>query len=144
VRLRSIHLACLLVGSTGCITIGRTHEGNPIDPARIPGIQVGKTTKAEITEWFGAPFRIDQSDITGMAQSAISRFVGDELTIKLDPALYNDVYLYQQKHTKYFGLFFVIIYNYFSSDARFDRLAVVFDDHDRVAAVGWSPADWSR
>lgn len=142
-RRTSSLLLLLLAGSAGCVTVGSTFEGNPIDASRLPDVEVGETTKAEITSWFGAPFRIEQSDITGMAQSALSRFVGDQLTLKLDPALYNDVYLYQRRYTQWYAVF-LIFYNYYSSDTRFDRLAVVFDEHDRVSAVGWSAADWSR
>lgn len=144
--MRTIAIASLLIviaGPVGCVTVGGTREGNPIDAARVAEIKVGETTKAEITRWFGAPFRIEQSDITGMAQSALSRFVGDQLTLKLDPALYNDVFLYQRRYASWFSLFF-IVFNYFSSDTRFDRLAVVFDEHDKVAAVGWSEHDWRR
>ena len=134
----------ILLLSVGCVNIGREHEGNPIKVERLSEIKVGVTTKAQVTQIFGAPFRIDQSDVTGMTQTALSRFVGDQLTLKLDPALYNEVYLYQQKHTKFFGLFFILLFNYFSSDSRFDRLAIVFDNEDKVAAYGYSAADWSK
>lgn len=140
---RAVPAGLLLMASVGCVSIGRSHDGNPIDPSRLGDIQVGETTKAEITEWFGAPFRIDHSDVTGMTQTAMSRFVGDELTLKLDPALYNEVFLYQRSHEKYFGLFFILFFNYFEADTRYDRLAIVFDNQDKVAAYGYSPADWS-
>ena len=128
--------------STGCVNVARTYNGNPIDATRVKDIQVGTTTKAEITEWFGAPFRIDQADVTATAQSELSQFVGDQLTVVLDPALYNDVYLYQREYVKRFALILFIPFNYYSSDTRYDRLAVVFDEEDIVAAVGWSPVDW--
>ncbi len=135
-------LPCLMV-ITGCVTVARTHEGNPIDSSRAESIRLGETTKAEITDWFGAPFRIEKSDVAALAQSALSRFVGDQLTLKLDPALYNDVYLYQQEHGR--SIFVAgILFNYFGSDTRFDRLAVVFDQDDKVVAYGWTPVDWSR
>ena len=79
---------------------------------------------------------------TWTEQSELSQFVGDELTIKLDPALYNDVYLYQREYVKRFALILFVPFNYYSSDTRYDRLAVVFDEHDKVAAVGWTPVDW--
>lgn len=139
---RTILVVPLLLASMGCISVGRSYDGNPIDPSRIRDIKTGETTKAEITEWFGAPFRIDHSDVTGMTQTAMSRFVGDELTLKLDPALYNEVYLYQRSFEKYFGLFFILFFNYFEADIRYDRLAVVFDNEDKVEAYGYSPADW--
>ena len=133
----------LVLGLAGCVNIGRIQEGNPVNVARIDHIKTGETTKAEITSWFGAPFRIQKSDVAALAESAMSRFVGDQLTLKLDPALYTDVYLYQQRHVHTFFLAFVV-FNYFQSDTRFDRLAVVFDPDNRVTAFGWSPADWSR
>ena len=135
-------LALLGLLSTGCVNVGREYIGNPIDATLVGKIVVGESTKAEITEWFGAPFRIEQADVTATAQAELSRFVGDQLTIVLDPALYNDVYLYQREYGKFFALILIIPFNYYSSDTRYDRLAVVFDEHDVVAAVGWSPANW--
>lgn len=128
---------------SGCVNVGRTSEGNPIRVNKIDEIKIGETSKAEITNWFGAPFRIEKSDVAGLAESALSRFVGDQLTLKLDPALYNDVYLYQRRYTRSFFLA-LILFNYFSADTRFDRLAVVFDQGDLVVAFGWSEANWNE
>ena len=134
----------LLAFSTGCVSVAREIDGNPIPSERVENIILGETTKADITDWFGAPFRIEQSDVTATAQAQLSRFTGDQLTVHLDPALYNDVYIYQRTYTKRFALILIIIYNYYSSHTRYDRLAVVFDEHDKVAAVGWSKANWNE
>ncbi len=134
----------LLVCSTGCVNVGREVNGNFIDETLVKKVVLGETTKAQITDWFGAPFRIDQADVTSTAQGELSRFTGDQLTLVLDPALYNDVYLYQRTYIKRFALILFIPFNYYSSHVRYDRLAVVFDEHDKVVAIGWDGADWDE
>ncbi len=126
--------------STGCISIGSTSEGNPIDREVLARIVKGKTTRAEVLEMLGAPKIVENANITNLAEQALAQYEGEELTLKLDPALFNDVYIYERIEKNYFVLF-LILFNYYTSTERSDRLAVFFDQQGKVLGVGWTSAE---
>jgi hypothetical protein len=56
-RLQALTAAALLLGATGCFTVGRDF------PARdVPRIAIGETTREEIRQRFGAPWRTGLED----------------------------------------------------------------------------------
>ncbi|MHC5038808.1 MAG: hypothetical protein ACYTHM_15980 [Planctomycetota bacterium] len=128
--------AALLCNS--CISIGRTYEGNPISEEVLSKIVKGKTTRAEVLELLGAPVEVETADITSLAEQALARYEGEQLTLKIDPALFNDVYIYERKQTNHM-IIALILFNYYTSDKRSDRLAIFFDKDGKVQGVGWSP-----
>ncbi|MHC4778245.1 MAG: hypothetical protein ACYTFG_06710 [Planctomycetota bacterium] len=132
----------MMLGLTvsGCISFGTTSDGNPIDRAVLARIVKGKTTRAEVLEMLGAPKIVENAKVTNLAEQALAQYEGEELTLKLDPALFNDVYIYEKKETEYFILF-LVVFNYYSSTERSDRLAVFFDQQGKVLGVGWSSAE---
>jgi hypothetical protein len=128
----------LSLAGAGCISVGRTYEGNPITQDTISRIVKGQTTRAQVLELLGAPTQAETTDITSLAEQALARYSGEELTLKIDPSLFNDVYIYERKQTNFFVMA-LILFNYYSSDLRSDRLAVFFDKDGKVLGVGWSP-----
>jgi len=129
-------LAALSVCS-GCLSFGVSYEGNPIDQAAVAKIVKGRTTRAEVLELLGAPKRIEEANITNLVEQSLARYQGEKLTLQIDPALFNDVYIYERKQTDTFVLF-LIVFNYYSSDETATRLAVFFDKNGKVLGVGWT------
>ncbi|MHC4600279.1 MAG: hypothetical protein ACYS47_14860 [Planctomycetota bacterium] len=132
-------LGLALLGA-GCISIGSTSEGNPISREVLARIVKGKTTRAQVLEMLGAPKEVETADVTSLAEQALARYQGEELTLKIDPALFNDVYIYERKEKSYFILA-LILFNYYSSEERSDRLAVFFDKDGKVRGVGWTSVE---
>jgi outer membrane protein assembly factor BamE (lipoprotein component of BamABCDE complex) len=122
----------------GCVSIGESQVGRPILDELRSKIVKGKTTRAEVLELLGAPVKIETADITSLVEQAFARYEGEQLTLKIDPALFNDVYIYEQKKS-YTFILALILFNYYWSDERTDRLAVFFDKTGKVEGVGWSP-----
>ena len=132
-------LFCLAAFSAaGCISFGRTYEGNPIEEEVLARIVEGETTRAEVLELLGAPMAVETADITSLAEQALAQYEGEKLTLQIDPALFNDVYIYERKQTNYFVIA-LFVFNYYVSDQRADRLAVFFDKKGKVLGVGWTP-----
>lgn len=132
-------LAGLVLGlCSGCISFGRTSEGNPIPEEALAKIVEGKTTRAEVLEMLGSPMAVETANITNLAEQALAQYEGEKLTLQIDPALFNDVYIYERKETVHFVLM-LILFNYYSSDQRSDRLAVFFDKDGTVLGLGWTP-----
>ncbi len=123
---------------TGCVSFSVQTEGNPITETDIKTIEIGKTTRAQILELFGSPLRIDQTDITGLAERALASYEGEELTLKIDPSLFEEVYIYERREIDRM-LVLLGVFNYATSDERSDRLSIFFDKKARVLGVGWTP-----
>ncbi len=136
--LRALLLLALLGGAPGCIGISTQYEGNPIAPETLAKIAVGTTTRAQVLELLGSPLEIDRTDITGLAERALSRYQGEELSLKIDPSLFEDVYIYERRQIDRFALL-LGLFNYVTSDERSDRLSVFFDKEGVVLGVGWTP-----
>lgn len=135
---RALLLLTLLAGTPGCIGISTQYEGNPIAAETLQKIAVGTTTRAQVLELLGSPLEIDRTDITGLAERALSRYQGEELSLKIDPSLFEDVYIYERRQIDRFALL-LGIFNYVTSDERSDRLSVFFDKEGVVLGVGWTP-----
>lgn len=133
-----ILLCFMCLACSACISIGRTYSGNPIPEDAIARIVPGETTRAEVMQLLGAPKETESADITGLAEQALARYEGEKLILQIDPALFNDVYIYERKQTNHFVMA-LILFNYYSSDERSDRLAIFFDKDGVVLGVGWTP-----
>jgi hypothetical protein len=123
---------------TGCVSFSVQTEGNPITEADLKKIEVGQTTRAEVLELLGSPLRIDQTDITGLAERALANYEGEELTLKIDPSLFEEVYIYERREIDRM-LVLLGVFNYATSDERSDRLSIFFDKKGVVLGIGWTP-----
>lgn len=135
---RPLALFALFLLLPGCIAFSTEYEGNPIRREVVSQIEVGKTTRAEVLELLGAPLAAERVDVTGLAERLLSRVEGEELALKLDPALFDEIYIYQRTQIERFGVI-LILYNRFKTDRRSDRLAIFFDPDGVVLGVGWTP-----
>ncbi|MFO7871529.1 MAG: hypothetical protein R6V03_08880 [Kiritimatiellia bacterium] len=125
-------------GLTGCVSLTRTYEGNEVREEVVKRIEIGKTTRSEVLGMLGSPLRVERANITGLVEQALARYEGEKLTLQIDPALFNEVYIYERKQTNSL-LVMGMFYNYYRSDQRSDRLAVFFDKEGVVLGVGWTP-----
>jgi len=123
---------------SGCVAFSSDYEGNPIEREMIDQIQVRQTTRAEVLELLGEPLSIDQVDITGLTERLLSRFEGEVPLLQLDPALFDELYVYQRTQTDRFALF-LLFYNRIETEQRSDRLTILFDPDGIVLGVGWTP-----
>ena len=138
--MRAIHAGILLVAcaAPGCITYATDYSGNPVtaDMAAFP--VAGKTTKREVLEKLGSPHTIRISNGSGLAEAFFTRARADKLTVNLDRSMRNEVFTYERSATNRFALI-LLLFNYYTSDQRIDRLTIVFDNKDIVSAVGFTP-----
>jgi hypothetical protein len=104
----------------GCAT-GTEHYGRPIAADRIPQIEVGRTTRAEVLALLGPPVRDPHAD-KGADK-------GDEAPEPVDRALY---WQYREHHERFAS---VILFTYYFQETLTDTLMVVFDDRNVVEAV---------
>jgi hypothetical protein len=123
-------LACAAWLATGCFTIEVT-AGNQVPAERVPEIEVGKTTKAEILDWFGAPE--DYTDPSGLRRVLDDGVVLPEDVVALP---YADVLVYETTHGRVKGLL-LFLFNWFDVHVTSDRLVVFFDDQDHVLYYGF-------
>jgi hypothetical protein len=129
-------LPCVLaLLASGCVTIGRQYEGARVPTEKLAELRVGETTKSDILTLFGAPTLIERRDIEGLLSGYATRYRGDDLTVKLDPALFNDVYIYEYRRVNRM-LVFTGIFNWAKSVDKSDRLAFFFEPDGRLAGFG--------
>ena len=81
-RLSIIVLASLFL--SGCMTVNTGIGGKEIDPQLISKIELNKTTKAEILQWFGNPHSIS----TTAAGQEVYKFVFMQTQSKITPILF--------------------------------------------------------
>jgi hypothetical protein len=129
VKLGPLLLLSLLCAS-GCF-IGRYEEGLPVAAEKIPQIVPGKTTKAEILDWFGAP--------SGLADAQLlESFLADRELLP-GPVVdlpFADVLVFRlTKGRLKAGT--VILFSVVDFRVASDTLVVFFDADDRVTYFGY-------
>jgi len=127
--------ALLLLAATGCVSLGRQYEGARLPTAVLADVHPGVTTKADILSRFGAPTLIQRRDIEGLIGSMATRYHGEELTVKLDPALLDDVYIYEYRRVNR-TVIMAGFFNWVKSVDKADRLVFFFDRSGKVAGYG--------
>ena len=135
--LRSIQLLVVVVMATGCVGISRQYEGATLDTGALSDIEVGVTTRQDVLDVFGPPFTIQKRDFEGVVSSVGSNFQGEELTIRLDPKLLNEVFVYEYRRVNRWSLV-LILFNYVSSVDKSDRLMFFFDQDNVVRGFGFT------
>jgi hypothetical protein len=105
--------------------------GNQVPTERIAEIQPGRTTKAEVLDWFGAPE--DYTDPSGLRRVLDGGAMLPEDVLALP---YADVLVFETTHGRVKGLL-LILFNWLDIHVTSDRLVVFFDDQDRVLYYGY-------
>ena len=123
-------LAGVLWLGAGCFSI-HVVAGNEVPTERIPGIQPGQTSKAEILDWFGAPEAY--TDPSGLRRVMDDGVVLPEDVLALP---YADVLVFETTRGRVKGVL-LILFNWFDVHVVNDRLVVFFDDQDRVLYYGY-------
>ena len=121
--------SCAWLGA-GCFSM-RVISGNEVPAERIPQIQPGQTSKAEILDWFGAPEAY--TDPSGLRRVLDDGVVLPEDVLALP---YADVLVFESTRGRVKGVL-LILYNWFDIHVVNDRLVVFFDDRDRVLYYGY-------
>jgi hypothetical protein len=137
VRIRAAAILLLILFGSGCVSISRQYEGARLPVDDITEVEVGMTTRQEVLDRFGPPLIIRKRDFEGLVSSIGSNFQGEELTIRLDPKLMNEVFIYEYRRVNRWALI-LILFNYFSSTDKSDRLMFFFDGENQLAGVGVS------
>ena len=127
----------VLAATGGCVTVSRQYEGTTLDTEAIARVRVGVTTRQEILDAFGPPFTIQKRDFEGMVSALGSHFQGDELTVRLDPKLLNEVFVYEYRRVNRMSIV-LIFYNYLSSIDKSDRLMFFFGEDNTVRGFGFT------
>ena len=52
-------LSLALLAGAGCVNL---ELGKPLDPARLPDIQSGRTKYQQVVEWYGPPNRVAEAE----------------------------------------------------------------------------------
>jgi hypothetical protein len=125
----------LLVSLTGCVALGRQYEGAELQTTKLAVLQVGSTSKADILTLFGAPTLIQRRDIEGLLTTLAVRYQGQDLTVKLDPALFDDIYIYEYRRVNR-TFVSVGVFSWAASVDKSDRLVFFFDAEGRLAGYG--------
>jgi hypothetical protein len=123
-------LACAASLGAGCFSM-RVVAGNQVPSERVSEIQPGRTTKAEVLDWFGAPE--DYTDPSGLRRVLDDGVVLPEDVLALP---YADVLVFEETHGRVKGVL-LILFNWFDVHVVSDRLVVFFDDQDRVLYYGF-------
>ena len=126
--LRSILILGLC--AAGCV-IGRYEEGSRVAADRIPEIVPGKTTKAEILAWFGAPQGLADAQL--LESFLVDRELVPGPVVDLPFA---DVLVYRLTRGRVRGMI-LVLYNQFDIDIASDTLVVFFDGEDHVTNFGF-------
>ena len=136
-RIRPASILLLILFASGCVSVSRQYEGARLPVDDIGQVEVGVTTRQDVLDRFGPPLIIQKRDFEGLVSSIGSNFQGEELTIRLDPKLMNEVFIYEYRRVNRWSLI-LILFNYFSSIDKSDRLMFFFDSENRLAGVGVS------
>jgi hypothetical protein len=134
-RLAPVTLLCLAGALAGCVSIGRQYDGTPLRLEKLEQVRPGTTTRQEVLALFGAPSLVQRREVESLISGLAGRYQGDDLTLRLDPALFNDVYIYEYRRVNRLGVL-TGLFNYVKSDEKSDRVVFFFDRDGKVAGFG--------
>ena len=129
--------AVCVLGAPGCVSFGNEVDGAKIDAKAVRKLEIGKTTRTEALALLGAPKDFRRTDYGSLAEALATRFAGDNITMKVDPALYDEIFVYEQVKTKRFLMLFVL-FNYWSMPDEVDRLVLFFTPEGILEAYGYT------
>jgi len=126
---------------TGC-AIGTQQHGRAIDPALIPQLKPGVSTKQDVLDLFGPPTtysRIRGTFFnTANPDGSTAKAAGRQpvyLPIESKPA--EDIFIYEHREEDE-SFFTVLLYTKFDRATRSDTLMVFFDTQDRVKYISFA------
>jgi outer membrane protein assembly factor BamE (lipoprotein component of BamABCDE complex) len=123
--LRVAWAGLVALASTGCISIDG-HFGSRIPTEHLSRIQVGETTREEITAWFGPPSAFYNPTVFDLIFDD-----PDELTAPERPIL-DDVFTWRYVENEARVFFVPILFALARGEATAETLIVFFDDAGRV------------
>ena len=127
--LRRIRLACLCVAAaTGC-ALGTQRFGREIDATRIPSLEVGVSTKADVLRLFGPPTAYSRLPAVALEERVAA-------APEPEPEPGPDAFVYEYKEDRE-NFFTVLLFTRFRREVLTDRLLVFFDAHDVVRYVAF-------
>ena len=126
---RRIRLVCLCVAvATGC-ALGTQRFGREIDEKRIPSLEVGVSTKADVLRLFGPPTAYSRLPAVAVEERVAAAAEPDP-----EPAPNAFVYEYREDRENFFT---VLLFTRFRREVLTDRLLVFFDAQDVVRYVAF-------
>lgn len=134
-RVRRIFVVLLPLLLSGCVSLGRQYDGVPLPLEKLAQVKVGITTRGEILSLFGPPTSVQRRELEGVVSSLAARYQGENLALRLDPALFNDIFVYEYRRVNRTAVL-LLLFNYVQSVDRSDRVAFFFDAAGKVAGVG--------
>jgi hypothetical protein len=117
------------LGATGCIRVNAT-MGNEIAQDRVEQIVPGKTTKADILRWFGAPAEFTDGEIFARLTD-----IGEIASEDLAALPFSDILVYEIIDGEWRGVL-TILFNWSRVQIYRDRLVVFFDANGVVSYYG--------
>lgn len=120
----------LLLFANGCV-MGRTYRDQPLDEAKIAGLQRGVTTKAEVLQQFGPPQEIDARELTaiGIPFEPFLNRRGDKPPVERIVTARWFRYTYSRANAQ---ALILLLFNYAEFDQKNDYLLIFFDGDDKV------------
>jgi len=127
--MRSCRLPILVLGlATGC-ALGTQRFGRAIDESRIPSLEVGVSTKADVLRLFGPP-----TSYSRLPAVAVEERVAAPAERVPEPEPNAFVYEYREDRENFFT---VLLFTRFRREVLTDRLLVFFDAGDVVRYVAF-------
>jgi hypothetical protein len=136
--MRFLALLLPLLLLSGC-AIGNQKRGRVLDPALIPLVKVGTSTKQDVLDLFGPPATYSRvGSTTSEAESSLlGRPAAGKETTGATGKEAEDVFVYEYVEDD--ELFFtVLLFTYFRRDTLADRLMVFFDTKDVVKYMAFA------
>ena len=126
---RRIRLACLCVAAaTGC-ALGTQRFGREIDATRIPALEVGVSTKADVLRLFGPPTAYSRLPAVALEERVAA-------APEPEPEPGPDAFVYEYREDRE-NFFTVLLFTRFRREVLTDRLLVFFDAQDVVRYVAF-------
>lgn len=122
--------------AAGC-AIGNQRFGVVLDPALIPQIKIGTSTKQDVLDLFGPPTNYSRIPATAdMALQTTDQEWRARFPIEAAKAA-EDVFVYEYREEEE-SFFSVFLFTYFSRDTLTDRLMVFFGPGDVVKYLAFA------
>jgi len=134
-KIGSVGGVFLLIGAVGlsACAIGTQRFGRPIDASRIPNVEVGVSTKADVLRDFGPPN--SYSALPVVPSPPEDSAAGKNVLASAEAESRVFVYEYREDSENFFT---VLLFTRFRREVLSDRLMVFLDPNDVVRYVAFS------
>ena len=140
-RVAVIAISLAMSWLAGGCAIGTQKTGRVIDPALIPAVKVGVSTKQDVLDLFGPPNTYSRVGATtsGAGASLLGRpsEAPEGAPAPIEAKAAEDVFVYEygEDHESFFTL---LLFTYFRRTTIADRLMVFFDTKDVVKYLAYA------